>query len=75
MGCRKKDFSGVTIQSQSMILFPKMLEISSIHNAEFIMLNDFAKPKETSKLSQYCIPLCIMHSSLCMNECFELSKD
>ena len=33
-GMQKKDFSGVTIQSQSMILFPKMLEISSIHNAE-----------------------------------------
>ena len=46
----------------------QILEISLIHNAEFIMLNDFAKPKELSKISEYDISLCIHNYALCIHK-------
>ncbi len=58
----------VTIQPQSMAPFPQKLEISLIHNAEFIMLNDFAKPTDEAKFSEYDISLCIHQYALCINE-------
>ena len=45
----------VTVQRLSTFLFHKLFEISLIHNAEFIMLNDFARPKESFKSSEYFI--------------------
>ena len=52
-------FEIITVQPRSTLLVFQILEISLIHNAEFIMLNDFAKPKALSPFSEYDISLCI----------------
>ncbi len=38
------------------------------------MQNDFAKPKASSKSSEYDISLCIHNYALCINEWYELLK-
>ena len=66
--------SDLTVQPWSVLLFPQILEISLIHNAEFIMLNDFAKLKALSTSSEYNISLCIHNYALCINEWYDLSN-
>ncbi|GEM_PF-4472379 len=64
----------LTVLPWSTLLVPQILELSLIHNAKCIMLNDFAKPKASSKSSEYDISLCIHNYALCINEWYELSK-
>ena len=61
-------FEIITVQPRSTLLVFQILEISLIHNAEFIMLNDFAKPTDEAKFSEYDISLCIHQYALCINE-------
>ncbi len=43
----------VTMQPWRTLQIPQIIEFSLIHNAEFIMLNDLAKPNVSSKFSEY----------------------